>query len=206
MKLTFWLSLFIVFYAFAGYGILLWILVKLKRTFKGKPVIPVTDDSSLPSCSLVIAAYNEESFIIEKIKNTLELQYPKGKLELIFVTDGSSDRTPELVAAYPQIRLLHSPDRRGKIAAVHRAMDTVTTEVVVFTDANTYLNPDALLNICRHYADPKVGAVAGEKRVQVEDTADATAGEGFYWKYESKLKAWDSELHSVVGAAGAGIA
>jgi biofilm PGA synthesis N-glycosyltransferase PgaC len=202
MKLTFWLSLFIVFYAFVGYGILLWILVKLKRILKGKPVIPATDDSSLPSCSLVIAAYNEESFIIEKIKNTLELQYPKGKLELIFVTDGSSDRTPELVAAYPQIRLLHSPDRRGKIAAVHRAMDTVTTEVVVFTDANTYLNPDALLNICRHYADPKVGAVAGEKRVQVEATADATAGEGFYWKYESKLKAWDSELHSVVGAAG----
>jgi biofilm PGA synthesis N-glycosyltransferase PgaC len=202
MKLTFWLSLFIVFYAFAGYGILLWVLVKLKRTFKGKPVTPATDAAALPSCSLVIAAYNEEGFIIEKIKNTLELQYPEGKLELIFVTDGSSDRTPELVAAYPQIRLLHSPDRRGKIAAVHRAMDTVTTEVVVFTDANTYLNPDALLNICRHYADPKVGAVAGEKRVQVEATADATAGEGFYWKYESKLKAWDSELHSVVGAAG----
>jgi biofilm PGA synthesis N-glycosyltransferase PgaC len=202
MKLTFWLSLFIVFYAFAGYGILLWVLVKLKRIFKGKPVTPVTDATTLPSCSLVIAAYNEEGFITEKIKNTLELQYPKGKLELIFVTDGSSDRTPELVAAYPQIRLLHSPERRGKIAAVHRAMDTVTTEVVVFTDANTYLNPDALLNICRHYADPKVGAVAGEKRVQVEDTADATAGEGFYWKYESKLKAWDSELHSVVGAAG----
>lgn len=202
MKLTFWLSLFIVFYAFAGYGILLWVLVKLKRIFKGKPVVPVTDAAALPSCSLVIAAYNEEGFIVEKIRNTLELQYPKGKLELIFVTDGSSDRTPELVAAYPQIRLLHSPDRRGKIAAVHRAMDTVTTEVVVFTDANTYLNPDALLNICRHYADPKVGAVAGEKRVQVEATADATAGEGFYWKYESKLKAWDSELHSVVGAAG----
>ena len=202
MKLIFWLSLFIVFYAFAGYGILLWILVKLKRTFKGKPIIPATDAAALPSCSLVIAAYNEEDFIMEKIRNTLQLQYPEGKLELIFVTDGSSDRTPELVAAYPQIRLLHSPERRGKIAAVHRAMDTVTTEVVVFTDANTYLNPDALLNICRHYADAQVGAVAGEKRVQVEDTADATAGEGFYWKYESKLKAWDSELHSVVGAEG----
>ncbi len=202
MEILLWLSLFIVFYAFAGYGILLFALVKLKRIFKGVPVVPATNEATLPSCSLVIAAYNEEGFIIEKIKNTLELQYPADKLELIFITDGSSDRTPELVAAYPQIKLLHSPERRGKIAAVHRAMDTVTTEIVVFTDANTYLNPDALLNICRHYADAKVGAVAGEKRVQVDETADATAGEGFYWKYESKLKAWDSELYSVVGAAG----
>ncbi len=202
MKILLWLSLFIVFYAFAGYGILLFALVKIKRIVKGKPTVPAINEANLRSCSLVIAAYNEEGFIIEKIKNTLQLHYPAGKLELIFITDGSSDRTPELVATYPQIRLLHSPERRGKIAAVHRAMDTVTTEVVVFTDANTYLNPDALLNICRHYADAKVGAVAGEKRVQVDETADATAGEGFYWKYESKLKAWDSELYSVVGAAG----
>jgi cellulose synthase/poly-beta-1,6-N-acetylglucosamine synthase-like glycosyltransferase len=88
------------------------------------------------------------------------------------------------------------------MAAVHRAIETVTTEVIVFTDANTFLNSDALLNICRHYADQQVGAVAGEKRVNITEAADATAGEGFYWKYESKLKAWDSELYSVVGAAG----
>jgi biofilm PGA synthesis N-glycosyltransferase PgaC len=202
MEILLWLSLFIVFYAFFGYGILLFIIIKIKRKLKGKPIIPVVDWANLPTCSLVIAAYNEEGFIIEKIKNTLELQYPAEKLELIFVTDGSSDRTPELVATYPQIKLMHSPDRRGKIAAVHRAMDAVTTEIVVFTDANTFLNPDALLKICRHYADARVGAVAGEKRIQVDATADATAGEGFYWKYESKLKAWDAELYSVVGAAG----
>jgi biofilm PGA synthesis N-glycosyltransferase PgaC len=202
MEILLWLSLFIVFYAFFGYGILLFIIIKIKRKLKGKPVIPVVDWANLPTCSLVIAAYNEEGFIIEKIKNTLELQYPADKLELIFVTDGSSDRTPELVATYPQIKLMHSTDRRGKIAAVHRAMDAVTTEIVVFTDANTFLNPDALLKICRHYADARVGAVAGEKRIQVDATADATAGEGFYWEYESKLKAWDAELYSVVGAAG----
>jgi biofilm PGA synthesis N-glycosyltransferase PgaC len=202
MKVLLWISLFIVFYAFFGYGILLFIIIKIKRKVRGLPVIPVVDAANLPTCSLVIAAYNEEGFILEKIKNTLELEYPAGKLEFIFITDGSTDRTPELIAAYPQIRLMHSTDRRGKIAAVHRAMDTVTTEVVVFTDANTYLNPDALLKICRHYADAKVGAVAGEKRIQIDAAADATAGEGFYWKYESKLKAWDAELHSVVGAAG----
>jgi biofilm PGA synthesis N-glycosyltransferase PgaC len=202
MKVLLWLSLFIVFYAFFGYGILLFIIIKLKRTLRGEPVIPVVDAANLPTCSLVIAAYNEEGFILEKIKNTLELEYPAGKLELIFITDGSSDRTPELVATYPQIRLMHSPERMGKIAAVHRAMDAVTTEVVVFTDANTYLNRDALLKICRHYADARIGAVAGEKRIMVDAAADATAGEGFYWKYESKLKAWDAELYSVVGAAG----
>jgi len=79
----------------------------------------------------------------------------------------------------------------------------VDTEIVVFTDANTYLNPDAILNICRHYSDKTVGAVAGEKRVQMSNNADASAaGEGFYWKYESALKKWDSELYTVVGAAG----
>jgi cellulose synthase/poly-beta-1,6-N-acetylglucosamine synthase-like glycosyltransferase len=81
-------------------------------------------------------------------------------------------------------------------------MQEVDTEVVVFTDANTFLNEDALINICRHYSNPKTGAVAGEKRVKIEEKDGATAGEGFYWKYESKLKAWDSELYSVVGAAG----
>ncbi|WP_158827169.1 glycosyltransferase family 2 protein [Mucilaginibacter lacusdianchii] len=202
MEIVLWLSLFIVFYAFFGYGILLFIIIKIKRLLRGKPVLPVVDADNLPTCTLVVAAFNEESFMAEKISNTLALNYPPGKLQFVFITDGSTDRTPDIIARYPQIKLMHSPERRGKIAAVHRAMTAVTSEVVVFTDANTYLNKDALMLICRHYADPKVGAVAGEKRVQVDETADATAGEGFYWKYESKLKTWDSELYSVVGAAG----
>ncbi|TDO24048.1 glycosyltransferase family 2 protein [Pedobacter duraquae] len=201
MIILFWISLFLVFYTFFGYGIVLYLLVRLKRIFT-----PVNrkkflfDD--LPSCTLIVAAYNEEDFIHEKIKNTLQLNYPEGKLELIFVTDGSSDRTPEIVAEYPAIKLLHDTARKGKISAVHRAIEHVTTELVVFTDANTFLNKDALVLMCRHYAEPGVGAVAGEKRVLIEENADATAGEGFYWKYESKLKEWDSELYSVVGAAG----
>ncbi|WP_462268116.1 glycosyltransferase family 2 protein [Mucilaginibacter sp.] len=202
MTFLLWLSLFIVFYAFFGYGILLYIIIKIKRVLRGKPVIPAVNFNQLPTCTLVVAAYNEESFIAEKIQNSLALNYPAGKLKLIFITDGSTDRTPEIIAQHPQVQLMHSAGRSGKIAAVHRAMTQVNTGIVVFTDANTFLNADAIINICRHYADPKVGAVAGEKRVQVEETADATAGEGFYWKYESKLKTWDSELYSVVGAAG----
>ncbi|WP_439554741.1 glycosyltransferase family 2 protein [Dyadobacter sp.] len=201
MELLFWLSLFVVFYTFLGYGIVLYILVRLRRMIKGRRPVPGFDQE-FPTLTLIIAAYNEESIIEEKIANTLQLSYPADKLSLVFVTDGSSDRTPELVAAYDKIKLMHTPVRSGKILAMHRAMKEVNSEVVVFTDANTFLNKDALMLIARHYADPTVGAVSGEKRVQQEEVSDATAGEGFYWKYESTLKKWDSELYSVVGAAG----
>lgn len=201
MIIAFWISIFLVFYTFFGYGILLWFLVKLRVLVKGRRKIP-DNGGNWPTATLIVAAYNEQDYIIEKIKNTLELNYPPGRLEFIFVTDGSSDKTPDLIKKYSQVKLMHRPERSGKIAAVHRAMQEVTTEIAIFTDANTFLNKDAILNICRHYADPTVGAVAGEKRVSIEDVADATAGEGFYWKYESKLKTWDSELYSVVGAAG----
>ena len=195
MIIAFWISLFIAFYTFVGYGFLLYFIIKIKRIFKGKPVLPVVADDDLPTCTLVVAAYNEEHFITQKIINSLQLNYPEGKLKFVFVTDGSSDKTPEIISQHPQIQLLHRPERAGKIAAVHRAMEYVDTEVVVFTDANTFLNPDAITRICRHYSDKTVGAVAGEKRVQIDESADASAaGEGFYWKYESALKKWDSEL------------
>jgi cellulose synthase/poly-beta-1,6-N-acetylglucosamine synthase-like glycosyltransferase len=203
MKIVFWLSFFIVFYTFAGYGIFLYFLIKVKRAIKGRPPIPTADAGTLPECTLVVAAYNEESYMEAKIANCLALNYPAGKLKLLFVTDGSSDKTPDIISKYPQVQLLHQPQRAGKIAAVHRAMAYVNTEIAVFTDANTFLNADAIINICRHYADKTVGCVAGEKRVQIDESADASAaGEGFYWKYESALKKWDSELYSVVGAAG----
>lgn len=201
MIITFWISIFIIFYTFFGYGILLYILVKIKRIFKPDQKVEYTFNE-LPTCTLIVAAYNEAAYMVGKIENSLALNYPKGKLKFIFVTDGSTDQTPEIVAGFPEIKLLHSTARMGKISAVHRAIQTVDTELIVFTDANTFLNPEAIQFLCRHYKDQKVGAIAGEKRVLIEDEADATAGEGIYWKYESKLKAWDSELYSVVGAAG----
>ena len=201
MIIALWISLFLVFYTFFGYGILLFFLVKLRTIIKGKRPIP-DNGGNWPTLTIIVAAYNEENCIEEKIANTLSLTYPQDKVTYMFASDGSTDATPDIIARYPQIKLMHRPERNGKIAAMERAMHEVTSEVVIFTDANTMLNKEALMNICRHYHDPKVGAVSGEKRVSIADVADATAGEGFYWKYESKLKTWDSELYSVVGAAG----
>ncbi|MDP2415213.1 glycosyltransferase family 2 protein [Daejeonella sp.] len=203
MEIIFWISLFIIFYTYLGYGFILYLMLLIRRMMRGKrpEIFYAWDD--LPTCTLLIAAYNEENFISEKIRNTLALEYPDGKLELIFITDGSTDRTPDILKEYPQIKLLHQKERKGKVAAMHRALAYVKTEIIIFTDANTELNKDALCKIARHYADESVGAVAGEKRIKVNELADAsTAGEGFYWQYESILKKWDSELYSTIGAAG----
>lgn len=199
MKIIFWIAVFFIAYTYVGYGLLLYLLLKIKQL-----IFPKNESYMLftPSLTIIVAAFNEAYCIEEKIINTLALEYPKDKINYIFITDGSTDETPLIVAKYPVIKGMHIDGRSGKIAAVHRAMHEVTSEIVVFTDANTLVNKDALLKICRHYKDPKVGAIAGEKRVQIEASSDATAGEGFYWKYESKLKKWDSELYSVVGAAG----
>lgn len=201
MIIFFWVFLFIIFYTFFGYGILLLALVKIKKIFK-KPYSFKTN-AELPTVSVLVAAFNEEDIIEDKIKNCLELDYPKDKLQIIFITDGSSDKTAEIVATYNSVELLHENNRAGKMAAIKRAIPLVGNEIIVFTDANTFLNTKAIKELVKHYQNPKVGAVAGEKRIMVEQSADASAaGEGFYWKYESTLKKWDYELYSNVGAAG----
>jgi len=148
MVLLLWISLFIVFYTFFGYGIVLFLLVKLKRLIKGERSLHY-DMEHLPSLTLIVTAYNETEIIEEKIQNTLALNYPAGKLTFLFITDGSSDDTPEKISMYPGIFLMHAPERKGKVNAMHRAVQEVRTDVIVFTDANTFLNPDALVNIAR---------------------------------------------------------
>jgi biofilm PGA synthesis N-glycosyltransferase PgaC len=200
MLYLFWIGVFIIFYTYAGYGIVIFILSKLKSN---KHSVPVLEDNNLPDVTLLIAAYNEEQFIREKIRDTASLHYPRQKLSVFFVTDGSTDRTPDIVREFSGVTLFHESQRKGKIHAVNRVMKYVTTPIVVFCDANTNLNPDAIRNIVRHYEDPSVGGVAGEKRIFVKSEDNASgSGEGLYWKYESFLKRKDSEVYSVVGAAG----
>ena len=199
MQLAFWILIFIVFYTFVGYGIVLFLLVKVR----GSKIDPsVYKKSQLPMVTHIIAAYNEEDFIEDKIANSLALDYPSDRYDLWIVTDGSSDKTPDLVSKYPRVRHFHQDERNGKIHAVNRVMNHVTSPIVVYSDANTELNQEALKNIVRHYNDPKVGCVAGEKRVRQEEKDSSAASEGIYWKYESFLKKYDYQLYSVVGAAG----
>jgi cellulose synthase/poly-beta-1,6-N-acetylglucosamine synthase-like glycosyltransferase len=202
LEWLFWLCLAIPFYAYLGYGILLWILVISTRN---KRQARQTREAAVeqPEVTLLIAAYNELDQVILKMKNCRELVYPKAKLKIVWVTDGSNDGTAEALRAYPDVTVLHQAERNGKIAAVNRAMSLVSTPIVIFSDANTMLNPLAVVNLVRHFANPKVGCVSGEKRI-LELSLDhaAGAGEGLYWRYESQLKKWDAELYSAVGAAG----
>jgi cellulose synthase/poly-beta-1,6-N-acetylglucosamine synthase-like glycosyltransferase len=202
IKILFWGFLFIVFYTYLGYGILIWLLNRIK-SYSGKAGIEAGSAHFEPSVALVIAAYNEEDYIEDKIKNTLSLHYPEDKLVVYFVTDGSNDNTPLIVKQYSRFTLLHLPERNGKAAAMNRAMGFIQEPYVIFCDANTILNKDCVKEIVKFYADPSVGAVAGEKKIyQPVNTRAASAGEGLYWKYESFLKKQDSDFYTVVGAAG----
>ena len=202
LEISFWIVFGIIFYTYLGYGIVLFILLKIKRLFKRKQNI-VLQENELPNVTLLIAAYNEEDYVKQKVENTRSLNYPPHKLHQMWVTDGSNDETPVLLAEYKDIIVLHKPERAGKIAAMNRAVKFVDTPIVVFSDANTLLGKDSIRRIAEMFADPKVGCVSGEKRIFNADTeAASAAGEGMYWKYESTLKRWDAELYSAVGAAG----
>lgn len=204
LEILFWAMLLIVFYTYIGYGILLYIIIRLKRLLKGKPfeaVLPA--DDKLPTITLMICAYNEEDVVAEKMENTRAIDYPRDKFHVMWVTDGSNDRTNELLKAYPEVDIVFSPERRGKTAALKHGLKEVKTRYVAFTDANTMINPDAMREIARQFMDSRVGCVSGEKRVTARNKGEMAAeGEGLYWKYESMLKKWDSELYSTMGAAG----
>lgn len=200
MELIFWLLLVLVVYTYLGYALILGLVVKLKALFKKKPA---SNQGYEPSVTLVIPAYNEEDFIAEKARNSLELDYPKEKLRILFITDGSTDRTVEILQDISGVEVSHSERRAGKSAAENRAMTLVKSPIVIFCDANTYLNKACVRYIVRHYTDATVGAVSGEKRVMSQEAdAASAAGEGLYWRYESTIKRWESGLYTVVGAAG----
>lgn len=204
-KLVFWLCLALVLYTYIGYGAILYIILKIKNLFfrkEAKPILPL-DQELLPEVTLMICAYNEADVIEEKMQNIRELNYPQDKLCVMWVTDGSTDDSNKLLASYPEVNLVYSPERNGKAAAMQHGLRKNKSEYVIFTDANTMLNADAIREIVRQFMRPNVSCVSGEKRVKARKSGQATAeGEGLYWKYESTLKKWDSDLYSAMGAAG----
>lgn len=202
LKIIFWILFSVIVYTYGGYGILLYLIVKIRRFFKiGEK--PKSNPDYEPDVTLFIAAYNEKDCVEAKMKNSLDLDYPKEKLKIIWVTDGSDDGTPDLVRKYPNTAVYHLEERNGKIGAMNRGMAFVKTPIVIFSDANTGLGKESIRRIVNLFATPKVGSVSGEKRIiNKESDVASGAGEGLYWKYESALKKWDAELYSVVGAAG----
>jgi cellulose synthase/poly-beta-1,6-N-acetylglucosamine synthase-like glycosyltransferase len=202
IKIIFWILIFIVFYAYLGYGIVLYFLIRVKRFFKKSTDVP-DFNTELPEVTLFITAYNEKDFIFSKQKNNYSLDYPVEKLKIIWVTDGSDDGSEKILKQYKDVVVLHEDERKGKINAMNRGIQYVNSPFVVFSDANTLLGKNSILEIVRLFSNPKVGCVSGEKRIfKKENDAAVGAGEGIYWRYESKLKQWDAELYSVVGAAG----
>lgn len=201
-EILFWVCLAIVFYTYIGYGIVLYCMVGLKRLFiKDKPISK--ENREQPHVTFMVCAYNEQDVVDMKMKNTLQLDYPKDKLHIVWVTDGSNDDTNTKLAKYPEVKILYNPERKGKTAALNRGIALSETSIIIMTDANTMVNSEAIKEIARLFEDPKVGCIAGEKRVMARHEGQAAAeGEGLYWKYESTLKRWDSELYSAMGAAG----
>jgi len=198
----FWIALFIIVYAYCGYALVLMVLVGVKRMLFGKRKEDQNQDE-WPEVTLFVTAYNEAGFVNSKVENSFNLSYPKDKLKFLWITDGSTDGTPELLQKYPQIRVEHWTERRGKVHAMNRGVQFVETPYVIFSDTNTMLSADSLQNLIRHFRNPEVACVGGEKRVLTDGGTNVAAdGENMYWNFESKIKQMESELSSVVGVAG----
>lgn len=192
-EVVFWLSVFGVFYGYAGYPIVLWIAGRL---FGHGDSVP--DGQHAPGVSLIVPVHNEESRVARKIANTAQLMYPSDRLQVLFVSDGSTDGTVEMLrtGAPASMTVVELPARGGKASALNAGLERAHHDILVFTDASIALEPDALNRIVRRFADPAVGCVSGEDRI-----ADG-GGEGLYGRYELFLRRLESNLHSIVGASG----
>jgi len=203
LETIFWILLLVVFYTYAGYALLLSVMLFFKNLFSDKKISVKSADKELPKVCLFVTAFNETSYVDAKVKNMLSLNYPSEKIQYLWITDGSDDGTPEKLSQYPNMEVHHLPERNGKINAMNRGMQFVKAPIVIFSDSNTILCTEAVSIIVQTFGDLKVGCIAGEKRI-VSNKADGAAGSGenLYWKFESWVKRMDSELNSAVGAVG----
>ena len=197
-EITFWALVFVVVYVYAGYPLLL----RLMRVATGGK--PVQYGNYRPPVTLVVSAFNEADVIGGKIRNSLEIDYPKELMEILVVSDASDDGTDEIVQEYEEdgIRLLRMQDRGGKTLGLNEAIKTANGEVIIFSDANAMYKTNAIKALVRNFYDPNVGAAVGESTYS-DSANDAEKSESAYWRYETAIKKLESQLGSVVGGDGA---
>lgn len=198
VPIIFWSAVFLPVYAYLGYPLILLALgLVVRRRVQKRPVTPLV--------SLLIPAYNEADVIARKIENSLALDYPPGRLEIVVASDGSSDGTAEIaqgLADGTRVRVLAFPENRGKVATLNASVAELRGEVIVFSDAAAMLYPDSVRKVVENFADPSVGAVSGLYKVVRADQVNIGASEDFYWKYETFLKERESQFASTLGGHG----
>jgi len=194
--IIFWLCLLGIFYVYAGYPIILALLASLRPH-------PRPYASYLPMVTLLITAYNEQEVIAAKLENSLALDYPRERLQILVAADGSDDHTVDIVTSYAAsgVELSFDPARRGKMAAINRAMPLIRNEILIFSDANNFYEASTLRELVKPFSDPIVGAVAGSKRV-VESDSSLGGADSLYWRYESFIKKQETRLGSCTGVSG----
>lgn len=198
VQIIFWISVLAVSYACVVYPALIYCL---SRCFGRCPSPPDVSDSDLPTVSLLIAAHNEEAVIERRIANALALDYPKDRLQIVIASDGSDDRTVEIAGRYGgRVRVLDYPIRRGKAATLNASIEQLTSQIIMFSDANTWTYRAATRNLARWFADGKIGAVCG--RLILTDPAGANNVDGLYWRYETFLKKCEGNLGALLGSNG----
>lgn len=198
--LLFWVSCGLLFYTFLGYGLLISALARRRPAIVSSPL----GDSASPLVCVVLVACNEEKRIAERLRNLLGSQYPADKLQVLLVSDGSTDGTVAAARALndPRVEMIERAERTGKSAGLNLAVSHCTADVLVFTDARQRFAEDAIARLVAHFADPQIGAVSGS--LEIAPAASATgAGVDAYWRYEKSLRAAESRWDSCVGCTGA---
>jgi cellulose synthase/poly-beta-1,6-N-acetylglucosamine synthase-like glycosyltransferase len=197
-ELVFWACVLLVIYVYAGYPLVLVILSRFSRAREEPP------STVLPNVTLIVSAFNEQDCIAAKLDNTLALDYPRDRLEVIVVSDASDDGTDDIARGYSMqgVRLVRMPDRGGKTLGLNAGVAAASGEVIVFSDANALYRPDAIRRLVAPFASPEIGAVIGES-TYVEANTESGRSESLYWRYETWIKALESRGGSVVGGDGA---
>ena len=196
LGILFWLCVLLIIYTYAGYPFLIWLFSRAMPR-------PIADSTATPYVTLLIAAFNEEKVIAQKIENSLQLIYPRDRLQILVMDDGSEDRTQEIIKSYADrgVELAYNPPRRGKMAAINRAIQQARGEIVLFSDASNSYAADVVNEISAPFSNPRVGAVVGARAIEAGE-GGLGESEGLYWKYESFIQKNESLLGCCTGIVG----